>query len=240
MQSKQPVRPEPPECFPLSLEQLGEMNTLYAAALREVAARLENLNQEFEWRKERNPIQHLTQRLKRPESILEKLHRRGLAEDMDTIRQEIHDIAGIRVVCAYISDLYDMAYMLLAQEDVRLVRRKDYIAQPKPNGYRSLHLLVEVPVYLSSQKQMVPVEIQLRTIAMDFWASLEHELRYKAAEDTPESIRRRLTLLADKVYSADLEMQQLYQCIAHRRYVAEPDDSTGAVESNNHERSEGI
>lgn len=210
-----------PAALPLTMAQLGEMNTLYSSALREMIAKLENLNQEFELQKERNPIQHMTKRLKKPESILAKLQRRGQAISYESIRREIHDIAGVRVVCAYVSDLYDLAYMLLAQDDVRLIQRKDYITAPKANGYRSLHLLVEVPVYLSNKKQMVPVEIQLRTIAMDFWASLEHEMRYKASEEVPDSLRRRLTLLADKIYDADMEMQQIHQSISHRKYVSE-------------------
>lgn len=205
---------------PLTMAQFGELSTLYASALREIAARLENLNQEFELRKERNPIQYMTQRLKSPESILDKLRRRGQPLCYEAIRREIRDIAGIRVICSYVSDLYDLAYMLLAQDDVRLLQRKDYIASPKANGYRSLHLLVEVPVYLSSRKQMIPVEIQLRTIAMDFWASLEHEMRYKASSAVPDNLRRRLTLLAEKVYDADMEMQQIHQCLAHRQYVS--------------------
>lgn len=205
---------------PLTMAQFGELSTLYASALREIAARLENLNQEFELRKERNPIQHMTQRLKRPESILDKLQRLGQPLCYEAIRREIRDIAGIRVICSYVSDLYDLAYMLLAQDDVRLLQRKDYIASPKANGYRSLHLLVEVPVYLSSRKQMIPVEIQLRTIAMDFWASLEHEMRYKALAAVPDNLRRRLTLLAEKVYDADMEMQQIHQCLVHRQYVS--------------------
>lgn len=127
------------------------------------------------------------------------------------MRDEITDIGGIRVICSYINDIYDIVKMLKQQDDLLIVREKDYIANPKPNGYRSYHLIVAIPIFLSSEKQIIPVEIQMRTIAMDFWASLEHQLRYKTAAKVSDSTRTRLTNIAESIFHADLEMQQIYE-----------------------------
>ena len=197
--------------FPVSFRELQEMNLLYSSAVREISTKLENLNQEFKTKNDRNPIQHITHRIKRPDSIRDKMLRCGLALDYDVMREEITDIGGVRVICSYIDDIYAIAEMLKRQDDVLTVRIKDYIATPKPNGYRSYHLIVGIPVFFSEETQVVPVEIQMRTMAMDFWASLEHQLRYKTSADIPDSIRVRLTKIADEIYREDLEMQNIYQ-----------------------------
>ena len=135
---------------------------------------------------------------------------KGLPLEYEIMRDEITDIGGIRVVCSYINDIYAIANMLKQQDDILTVREKDYISKPKKNGYRSYHLIVAIPVFLSSEKQIIPVEIQMRTIAMDFWASLEHQLRYKTEAQVTESTRTRLTNIAEDIFHADVEMQQIY------------------------------
>ena len=200
--------------FPTSFAQIKEMTMLYSCAMREVCTKLENLSQEFELNKARNPIQHINHRLKRLESIRNKMIQRDLPLEYETMRDEITDIAGIRVICSYINDIYAISNMLKQQDDLLIVREKDYIANPKVNGYRSYHLIVAIPVFLSSEKQIIPVEIQMRTIAMDFWASLEHQLRYKSQSKVSDSTRQRLTNIAEDTFRADLEMQQIYEEIS--------------------------
>lgn len=196
--------------FPTSFTEIKEMTMLYSCAMREICTKLENLSQEFELKEARNPIQHITHRLKKPESIRNKMLQKGLPLEYEIMRDEITDIGGIRVVCSYINDIYAIANMLKQQDDILTVREKDYISKPKKNGYRSYHLIVAIPVFLSSEKQIIPVEIQMRTIAMDFWASLEHQLRYKTEAQVTESTRTRLTNIAEDIFHADVEMQQIY------------------------------
>ena len=196
--------------FPTSFTEIKEMTMLYSCAMREICTKLENLSQEFELKAARNPIQHITHRLKKPESIRNKMLQKGLPLEYEIMRDEITDIGGIRVVCSYINDIYAIANMLKQQDDILTVREKDYISKPKKNGYRSYHLIVAIPVFLSSEKQIIPVEIQMRTIAMDFWASLEHQLRYKTEAQVTESTRTRLTNIAEDIFHADVEMQQIY------------------------------
>ena len=196
--------------FPTSFTEIKEMTMLYSCAMREICTKLENLSQEFELKEARNPIQHITHRLKKPESIRNKMLQKGLPLEYEIMRDEITDIGGIRVVCSYINDIYAIANMLKQQDDILTVREKDYISKPKKNGYRSYHLIVAIPVFLSSEKQIIPLEIQMRTIAMDFWASLEHQLRYKTEAQVTESTRTRLTNIAEDIFHADVEMQQIY------------------------------
>ena len=152
---------------------------MYNGAMKEISTKLEVLDDEFQIRRRHNPIHHMECRIKSPRSIAEKMQRRGLQLSMGAVQEHIQDIAGIRVICNFLNDIYVVEQLLLKQVDVTLVRRKDYIVQPKANGYRSLHLVVKVPVFLSDKTEEIPVEIQLRTMAMDYWASLEHKLRYK-------------------------------------------------------------
>ena len=197
--------------FPVSFMQIKEMTMLYSCAMREICTKLENLSQEFELNKDRNPIQHITHRLKKTESIRNKMLQKNLPLEYEIMRDEITDIGGIRVICSYINDIYAIAKMLKKQDDLLIVREKDYIANPKANGYRSYHLIVAIPIFLSSEKQIIPVEIQMRTIAMDFWASLEHQLRYKTEAEVSDSTRIRLTNIAHSIFNADLEMQNIYE-----------------------------
>ena len=199
--------------FPVSFMQIKEMTMLYSCAMREICTKLENLSQEFELKEARNPIQHINHRLKKTESIRNKMLQKGLPLEYEVMRDEITDIGGIRVICSYINDIYAIANMLKQQDDLLIVREKDYISNPKKNGYRSYHLIVAIPIFLSSEKQIIPVEIQMRTIAMDFGASLEHQLRYKTTASVPDSTRSRLTNIAQDIFRADVEMQQIYEDI---------------------------
>lgn len=163
--------------------KLREISQRYQAALREMVVRFEILDQDLNLKKNRTPIHHIESRIKSPASIFEKLTRYGKPRTLENVERYIMDVAGIRVICSYIHDVYNLLDLLQRQDDLEIVTVKDYIANPKPNGYRSLHVIVRIPVYFMESKQMVPVEVQLRTVAMDFWASLEHDLKYKAVRE---------------------------------------------------------
>lgn len=193
------------------LNEYMDMQVLYRSAIREVSGRLEILDDEFQFRHSRNPIHTIQTRLKSPQSMMEKLGRRNLAPSIEVLRTELTDIAGVRMICSYVDDIYLLAELLCAQDDVELVRAHDYIKRPKPNGYRSLHIVVKVPVYLSDGGHKVPVEIQIRTIAMDFWASLEHELRYKSKNKITRIISHELRDCADNIAMLDAKMQGIYR-----------------------------
>lgn len=175
----------------------------YRCAMMEIEAKFNVLNEEYSMIHERNPISSIKTRLKSFDSIMEKLERKNLEKSVDTIIENLSDIAGVRVVCSFTDDVYSLADSLLKQDDITLIEKKDYIKTPKANGYRSLHLIVEVPIFLSDEKRMMKVEIQLRTIAMDFWASLEHQLRYKKDVEFTEEMAEELYECAK--YSADLD-----------------------------------
>jgi putative GTP pyrophosphokinase len=183
---------------------------LYSSAAREITTKLESLNDEFKHVKDRNPIHHIKSRIKTPKSIMDKLNKLGFELSAESARKNLTDIAGIRVICSHIDDIYMIADLLTSQDDIELIRISDYIKKPKPNGYRSLHLIVTVPVFLSANTEIVKVEIQIRTIAMDFWASLEHELSYKLSEKKVESITLELKECADVISDIDMRMQKLY------------------------------
>lgn len=182
----------------------------YESAIRQVKTKLENLDAEFQMRHRRNPIHHMQTRLKSLQSIVEKLQRKQLSVTMDAAISFLTDIAGVRVICSYLDDIYTVARLLLQQDDVRLIRTRDYIREPKENGYRSLHLIIQVPIYLSVGKLLVPVEVQIRTIAMDFWATLEHQLRYKAIPTIPASISDELVQTATDIALLDQRMQRIH------------------------------
>lgn len=188
------------------MQPYRELIMNYRCALMEVDTKLEVLNEEFAMQHGRNPFESIKSRIKTPMSILDKLERYGLEATIENVEQNIFDIAGIRVVCSFEDDIYAIAKMLLSQDDVTLVRQKDYIKNPKPNGYRSLHLVVEIPIFLSKGTKRMKVEIQLRTIAMDFWASLEHKLKYKKDIECPEAIGEKLKHCADVINSVENEM----------------------------------
>ena len=188
----------------------------YRAAIREVTTKLEILNDEFQVLHNHNPIHHIESRLKSVESMIAKLRAKELPINFDTARKHVMDIAGVRVVCRYIEDIYHVASLLLAQNDVELLLKKDYIQSPKPNGYRSLHLIIRIPVFLSTQTVHIPVEVQLRTVAMDFWASLEHPLRYKLHDEIPAGVNEELQDCSEAIAALDRQMQDLFHRIQNR------------------------
>ena len=167
------------ESFRKTFQQSRQLMTYYSCALLEVETKFRVLNQQFSLEQEHNPIETIKTRLKSMESIMDKLYRKKLPFEVSAVEECLTDVAGIRVICPFIEDIYRLADCLLQQDDVKLIRIKDYIKNPKDNGYRSLHLIVEIPFFLQNEKKQMKVEVQLRTIAMDFWASLEHRLRYK-------------------------------------------------------------
>jgi putative GTP pyrophosphokinase len=193
------------------------VENIYMSAIREISTKLENLNGEFKYSSDRNPIHQIKSRVKTPMSIIDKLEKKGFDISIESARENLDDIAGIRVICSYIDDIYLIADMLLSQDDIELVRIADYIASPKPNGYRSLHLIIRVPVFLSRHTENVKVEIQIRTIAMDFWASLEHELAYKMTEGKTDDVIRELKDCADVIASTDIRMQNLHNMVRDKK-----------------------
>lgn len=162
----------------------------YKFALEEINTKIDILKQEFQYFHDYNPIEHVKSRLKSPESILRKIERKGDEFTIESIQKNIRDIAGVRITCSFISDIYAIKDMIANQKDVTLVECKDYIKNPKPNGYQSMHLIVQVPVFMSDGEQKVFVEIQIRTIAMDFWASLEHKIYYKYDKEIPAYMKK--------------------------------------------------
>ena len=186
-----------------------ELRMIYACAMKEIKTKFDILNTEFNLQYHRNPINSIQTRLKSTASIVEKLAKLHQTVDIEHIDEHIHDIAGVRVVCSYIDDVYLVAEALLKQDDITLVTRKDYIEVPKENGYRSLHLIVKVPVFLSERRLEMEVEVQLRTIAMDFWASLEHQLHYKTDFDGKDELVAELRKCAETISKTDNDMMRI-------------------------------
>ena len=188
----------------------------YSGAMKTVCAKFEVLDDEFSMLRGHDPIHHIESRLKSVESAYEKLFRRGFAQVAENLT-ELKDIAGVRVICSYVEDVYDIADVFLRQEGVVLLQKKDYIENPKPNGYRSLHLIAESPVSLSKETRRVPVEIQLRTISMNMWASLEHEVSYKVNADLLDSYRAELKTCADEMHEVEKKMQGICHRIRNEK-----------------------
>jgi len=184
---------------------------MYQFALNELETRIDILKEEFHLLHDYNPIEHTKTRLKSPESIMNKLLRKGGGGSLDNIKDKVKDIAGMRITCSFISDIYWIRDMLQSQSDLNIVEVKDYIAHPKPNGYQSLHLLIEVPIYTSDRRELVCVEVQIRTIAMDFWASLEHKIFYKYNGSVPQRLLAELKGAADVANALDVKMESLHR-----------------------------
>ena len=185
------------------------MQHVYAAGIKEIQTKLEILDEEFHVKFDYNPIHSLESRLKSPQSLYKKLKKKNLPLTVEAVKENIHDVAGIRVIVNYIDDIEKIARLLVKQSDVTLISVKDYVKNPKPNGYRSLHLVVKIPIFLAMQVEYIPVEVQIRTIAMDFWASLEHRLRYKTNEVVPPELASRLSECAELISMLDVEMQNI-------------------------------
>lgn len=188
------------------MREWGKMLLNYKFALDEVSTKLNILNEELHFIQNYNPIEHMKTRIKSPESIRDKLVRKGYEVTIENAETHIKDIAGVRVICSFSTDVYRICEMISNQHDVTVLEVKDYIASPKPNGYQSLHLIVLIPVFLTDRSVNVPVEIQIRTIAMDFWASLEHKIYYKFNANVPTDIGGQLKEAADLIASLDKRM----------------------------------
>lgn len=193
-----------------------ELMTYYRCAMMEMETKFNVLDEELSLLYDRNPIESIRSRLKTPESIIEKLVRKGVPLTVDSIEKNLRDIAGIRVICSFPSDIYTLADSLTRQDDVTLVERKDYIAHPKENGYRSLHLIVGIPIFLHNQKKQMMVEVQFRTISMDCWASLEHKIRYKKDIPDPTEIDRELLACAEMSAALDERMEKIHKAAASK------------------------
>ncbi len=191
------------------IDSWREVTLVYNAALKQIETKMEILNDEFQHVHQYNPIEHIKARIKTPESIVKKLKRHGYESTIENMVNHINDIAGIRVICSFTSDIYRIAEMISDQKDIRVIGVKDYITYPKASGYKSYHMIVTVPVYLSDRIVDTKVEIQIRTVAMDFWASLEHKIHYKFEGDAPEHIRNELVECARMVADLDARMLSL-------------------------------
>lgn len=195
--------------------QFREFLMMYQSAVKEVKTKFEILNDDLSVTYNRNPIEAIKSRIKTPESIVSKMQRKGIEINMNSLMYYIEDVAGIRVICSFIDDIYEVANMLVSQDDITLLSVKDYIKNPKPNGYRSYHMIVEVPVFFANRRQNMKVEVQLRTIAMDFWASLEHKMKYKKDIEGSEEIVAELKRCADNIAELDKRMQDINEGITN-------------------------
>ena len=205
-------------------QQFIRLMAYYRCAMMEVETKFNVLNEEYSLQHDRNPISSIRSRIKAPQSIMEKLHRKGLPLSMESIEENLSDVAGIRVVCSFPEDVWTLAEAFLKQDDVTLIERKDYITHPKPSGYRSLHLIVAIPIFLADEKRSMKVEVQLRTIAMNCWASLEHQLRYKKDRRMTEEMASELALCARLSAELDQRMDAL-------RHAIEGDAPTGTSDN---------
>lgn len=198
-------------------EEFQKLMTYYKCAMMEVETKFKVINEAFKLMGDHNPIDKIETRLKKTENILEKLERRGLAYSIESIENNIYDIAGIRVICAFESDIYKLSDAFLKQDDVHLIERKDYIAQPKRNGYRSLHLLVSIPIFLYNEKKYMNVEVQFRTLAMDAWACLEHKIKYKKNAEISDDVNYNLSECARLSAMFDKRMEEAYRMVGLRK-----------------------
>ncbi|MFP4644025.1 MAG: GTP pyrophosphokinase family protein [Spirochaetales bacterium] len=189
----------------------------YRFALQEMSTRIDILRQEFESMHEYTPIEHVSERLKNPDSIIRKAKHRGIPLTVEAIRNSVRDIAGIRVSCSFVNDIYRVASMLVQQSDLTVAEYKDYIEEPKPNGYRSLHLIVQTPIHLSDRIDHVYVEVQLRTVGMDFWASLDHKIHYKYDHQVPEYLLEELRSAAEDIDQLDRKMEHIHRQMQERK-----------------------
>lgn len=197
-------------------EEFSRLMTYYRCAMMEIETKFNVLNEEYSLAYDRNPISSIKTRLKSFPSITEKLNRKGVDNSIDSIEKNLNDIAGVRVICSFPDDVYELAEALLKQDDIELIEQKDYIKNPKPNGYRSLHIIVGIPIFLAHEKRIMKVEIQLRTIAMDFWASLEHQLRYKKDTTFTNEMAKELLQCAEMSAELDNKMDKLRQKVLNK------------------------
>ena len=207
---------EIPDSFLDEAARFREMMMMYMCAIREVKTKLEVLNYDLAIKNQRNPIQMIKSRVKKPASIVEKLKRRGHPVSVNSIVEHLDDVAGVRVICSFVDDIYTIAEMLARQDDVNVLMVKDYIRSPKVNGYRSYHMIIEIPVFFSDRKQKIRVEVQIRTIAMDFWASLDHQMKYKKNLDDSGEISEELKECAEVIAQTDMRMLNIRRKIEEK------------------------
>ena len=207
---------EIPDSFLDEAARFREMMMMYMCAIREVKTKLEVLNDDQAIKNQRNPIQMIKSRVKKPASIVEKLKRRGHPVSVNSIVEHLDDVAGVRVICSFVDDIYTIAEMLARQDDVNVLMVKDYIRSPKVNGYRSYHMIIEIPVFFSDRKQKIRVEVQIRTIAMDFWASLDHQMKYKKNLDDSGEISEELKECAEVIAQTDMRMLNIRRKIEEK------------------------
>ncbi len=200
-------------------KEVARLMSYYRCAMMEVETKLNVLNEEFSWELDHNPISSIKKRLKSMPSIIGKLERKGHPLSMENIEEHLMDVAGVRVICSFPEDVYAMRDALIRQDDLVLLEEKDYIKNPKPNGYRSLHLIVGIPIFLAKEKKMMKVELQLRTIAMDFWASLEHQLRYKKNSYFTKEMAEELTECARISADLDLRMDAIRKSVEKQKHL---------------------
>ncbi|MDE5598689.1 MAG: GTP pyrophosphokinase family protein [Lachnospiraceae bacterium] len=203
------------------IDSWKEVTLIYNSALKQISTKLEILNDEFQHVHRYNPIEHIKSRIKTPESIVKKLKRHGYESTIGNMVRYVNDIAGIRVICSFTSDIYQIAEMISNQSDISVMSVKDYIVNPKPSGYKSYHMLVTIPVYLSDRIEQTKVEIQIRTVAMDFWASLEHKIHYKFEGNAPEHIKEQLVECSRIVSNLDARMLSLNEEIQQLEMAGE-------------------
>lgn len=196
---------EPKKMVSVAVE-FKELLMRYTCAMKEIRTKIEVLNTEYNVHHSRNPINSVVTRLKQTASIFEKLQRYGIAISVENVEKHLNDVAGVRVVCSYLDDVYAVADALIKQDDVTLIAKKDYIKAPKPNGYRSLHLIISVPVFFSDVKRDMKVEVQLRTVAMEYWSSLEHQLKYKQKLQMEQEITLELKTCAEELFEIEKKM----------------------------------
>ena len=211
-----PIAQIPEELFEQA-EKMQELFLYNRCAIKEIQTKLEILNDELAMKTKRNPIETVSSRVKSPRSIMDKMSRKGYPLTVESVWENLSDVAGVRVICSFIQDIYDVADMFMRQDVIEVLEVKDYIKEPKPNGYRSLHLIVQVPVFLSDKKLPLRVEVQIRTIAMDFWAALEHQVKYKRGVPDAERISAELKECADTICDTDKKMQDIYHEIQELR-----------------------
>lgn len=213
--------------------ELTRFMMAYKFALDEMTTKINILKDEFNYIHDYNPIEHVKSRLKSPESIFRKVQRKGVDYNLESIKESIKDIAGMRITCSFISDIYEISRMIANQKDIRILEYKDYIKNPKPNGYQSLHMIVEIPIFMSDREELTCVEIQIRTIAMDFWASLEHKIYYKYNKEVPQKMLDELKETAEMANLLDRKMENLHVEMEKMKRADETEDMLLPLASGN-------
>ena len=194
-------------------QEFNKLMMMYNCAIKEVTTKFDVLNDDMSVRFQRNPIETVKSRIKKPRSIVKKLIKNELPVTLESVSENLNDVAGVRVICSFVDDIYKVKEIFLKQDDITLIAEKDYIKNPKPNGYRSLHMIVEIPVFFADKKVPIRVEVQFRTIGMDFWASLEHQIKYKKEIKNEDEAIKRLKNCAEIIAEADVEMQKINDMI---------------------------